>query len=615
MPALESLPGKIGPYRPLEKIGEGGMGVVYLARDARHRTVALKVLGPAVADDPNARRRLIREVETMRRVRGPNVAEILDADVTAPSPYIVTRYVPGRTLDDIVRKDGPLRGAALDRLAAGLASALAAIHAAGVIHRDLKPGNVMMEDGNPVVIDFGIAHIADAATRLTQTGMVMGTPGYLAPEVIEGQPSTGASDVHSWGATVAYAATGRQPYGTGTFQTVFFRVLQGKAELSGVPESLLPVVRSALSVDPRKRPTAQALAQFCAARCARGQEGRRGKAGKGRARADATRADGTRIDGTRIDGTRVDGTRIDGTRIDGTRLDGTRVLGGPWRGAAAGAAGAVAARQYPGWRHGRGEDVLPGPRTAIADVADMLPPVSPAQPVSPREAAAQREAARRRAAAEREAEAASIPEGAHTAVLWACGIVAIALGFMLPVAGTLLVLAVITVLRAADTTQRAMSRRGSRTAGDVVVEILTAPLALARALVSTLVKVPFALLIAAAAAALSVVFARATTLPQAGAWGAAAAVAWYCLGRGSRGPRRQLRRLSHGLFRTRSAMTVAVFSSCALAAAAVSGAFSTPPDVWPAASWMLPHLPSLGNTLHSVQKWLLGRAASLLHLP
>src|ERR1700753_2993847 len=259
MPALDSLPRKIGPYRVIEKIGEGGMGVVYLGADAERRQVAVKVLGPAVAADPSARQRLAREVETMRRVRNRYVAEVLDADVEGPAPYVVTRYVPGETLEDKVRRDGPLRGLALDALAEGLAEALAAIHAAGVVHRDLKPGNVMLDAGQPVVIDFGIAHIPDS-TRLTKTGLVMGTPGYLAPEVIEGSASSGASDVHSWGATVAYAATGRQPFGTGTYQTIFFRVLEGKPEIDGVPARLLPLVTAALSTDPKARPTARALA-------------------------------------------------------------------------------------------------------------------------------------------------------------------------------------------------------------------------------------------------------------------------------------------------------------------------------------------------------------------
>src|SRR5580700_3570006 len=259
MPALDSLPRKIGPYRVIEKIGEGGMGVVYLGTDAERRPVAIKVLGSAVANDPSARQRLAREVETMRRVRNRYVAEVVDADVQGPAPYVVTRYVPGRTLEDTVRQDGPVRGVALDNLAEGLAEALTAIHASGVVHRDLKPGNVMLDGDHPVIIDFGIAHIADS-TRLTKTGLVMGTPGYLAPEVIEGSPSSGGSDVHSWGATVAFAATGRQPFGSGTYQTIFFRVLEGKAELDGVPPYLLPFITATLSTDPRSRPTARWLA-------------------------------------------------------------------------------------------------------------------------------------------------------------------------------------------------------------------------------------------------------------------------------------------------------------------------------------------------------------------
>jgi len=252
------MPDRLGDYRLLDRIGEGGMGVVFLARDQGHRTVALKVLRSGVAGDPMARRRLAREVETMRRVRSPHVAEVIDADLDGDLPYIVTRFVPGRTLDDLVTQDGPLRGQALASLASGLAEALVAVHAAGVVHRDVKPGNVMLFQGTPVVIDFGIAQGPDA-TRLTMTGMFMGTPGYLAPEVIEGRPSTEASDVHAWGATVAYAATGRPPFGTGPYEGIFYRIVNGRADLAGVPAALLPLLAASLARDPAHRPPAVQL--------------------------------------------------------------------------------------------------------------------------------------------------------------------------------------------------------------------------------------------------------------------------------------------------------------------------------------------------------------------
>jgi serine/threonine kinase PknH len=571
MPALDSLPRKIGPYRVIEKIGEGGMGVVYLGTDAEKRRVAIKVLGSAVASDPSARQRLAREVETMRRVRNRYVAEVLDADVQGPAPYIVTRYVAGRTLEEAVRQDGPLRGMALDALAEGLAEALAAIHAASVVHRDLKPGNVMLDAGQPVIIDFGIAHIPDS-TRLTKTGLVMGTPGYLAPEVIEGASSSGASDVHSWGATVAYAATGRQPFGSGTYQTIFFRVLEGKPDVAGIPPRLLPFVTAALSVDPQARPSARWLA---------------GQLGMPRS------------------GSAVPVPGLAATRFD---YPSTRTMAPPPVPLASRppvAAGGPPARV-----------AYRSPAEAARDVADLLPPVVPPAPPPRRQAQAP----------------AAVPAGGPRQPDWqppglgllslAAGVAAVALSVLLPVAGTVLALAVITLLRAADRAQsRLAERRSLRGAqpSDIVIVIMTAPWTVVRAALTTVLLAPLAIIVAVLAGVASVVFTGTTTLPGAGSWAAGAAVALYCVGPGSAAPRRQLRRMSTTVIRSRAALTVAFISSWALALAIVSSAFSQPPLIWPATSSTIPHLlpglPSLGGTLHTLQKWLLSNTVGMLHLP
>ncbi|WP_283134109.1 serine/threonine-protein kinase [Rhizohabitans arisaemae] len=250
---------RLGPYRLQRQLGEGGMGVVHLATDPRGREVAVKVLRNAIAGDDMARRRLAREVETMRRVRSPFIAEVVDADVTGKRPYIVTQYVPGRPLDDVVKEDGPLEGPALVRVAYGIAKALEAVHAGEVVHRDLKPSNVMMLDGSPVLIDFGIAQAVDA-TRLTQTGMFIGTPGYLAPEIIEGHESGPAVDVHAWAGTVLYAASGQSPFGAGTLEMIFYNITAGKADISPAPKTLRPLLKAAFTRDPRRRPTAGQLA-------------------------------------------------------------------------------------------------------------------------------------------------------------------------------------------------------------------------------------------------------------------------------------------------------------------------------------------------------------------
>ncbi|MDP9849365.1 protein kinase domain-containing protein [Streptosporangium lutulentum] len=251
-------PERLGPYRLLRKIGEGGMGVVHLGLDEDGREVAVKVLHPHVAADLKARDRLTREVETMRRVRSPHVAEVLDAELTAKQPYIVTRFAPGRTLEETVLEDGPLPADEVIRLAEGMCAALVAIHAADVVHRDFKPSNVMIVNGDPLVIDFGIAHLVNA-TRLTQTGMFVGTPGYLAPEIIRDSEITQAADVHALASTVFFGATGKPPFGTGSFEVVCFNIMEGRANIDQAPAWLRPWLRQALAVDPTARPSAVAL--------------------------------------------------------------------------------------------------------------------------------------------------------------------------------------------------------------------------------------------------------------------------------------------------------------------------------------------------------------------
>ncbi|WP_114201664.1 serine/threonine-protein kinase [Janibacter anophelis] len=245
----------IGPYRVLQQLGQGGMGIVHLALDARGRAVAIKVLRSHVAHDEDARARLAREVDTLARVRSQRIAPVFDADLEADQPYIVTRYVPGPSLEQRVREDGPLGPQALLALGRGLAEALRAIHAVGVIHRDLKPGNVLMLDDDPVVIDFGIAHVAESS-RMTMTGLVMGTPGYLSPELVEGGDVTPATDWWGWAATLVFAATGRSPFGRGGMEAVLARVCRGDADLRDVDPQLAPLLHAALAPDARQRPDA-----------------------------------------------------------------------------------------------------------------------------------------------------------------------------------------------------------------------------------------------------------------------------------------------------------------------------------------------------------------------
>ena len=229
------------------------MGVVHLALDPRGRAVAIKVLRAHVAHDDDARRRLGREVDTLSRIRDDRVASVIDADVMGPRPYIVTRYVAGPALDEIVEELGPLAPDELLRLARGVAEAIRAIHACGVVHRDIKPGNVLLEDGEPVLIDFGIAHLQDDV-RHTVGGLVMGTPGYLSPELVEGAEITDATDWWGWAATITFAASGRPPFGRARMDAVLTRVRAGDVDLDGVDPRLVPLLRASLSPDPAPAP-------------------------------------------------------------------------------------------------------------------------------------------------------------------------------------------------------------------------------------------------------------------------------------------------------------------------------------------------------------------------
>ncbi len=237
------------------------MGVVFLAQAPGDQRVAVKILRPSIVGDANGRARLAREVTSLRRVRSPRIAEVYDADPWGETPYVVMRYVPGPSLREVVDHRGPLTGQALLRFARGLAQALVVVHRADVLHRDVKPSNVLIQEGEPVLIDFGLAQLSDDMT-LTQVGWLLGTPGYLAPEILYGDGPTPAADVHAWAATVTFAAIGRGPYGTGPAMVIMDRARRGDVNLDGVPTGLDDVLAAALRADPANRPTARQLVDW-----------------------------------------------------------------------------------------------------------------------------------------------------------------------------------------------------------------------------------------------------------------------------------------------------------------------------------------------------------------
>jgi predicted Ser/Thr protein kinase len=571
MTAQDHTPDRLGPYHLLERLGEGGMGVVYLAADPQQRRVAVKALRPAIAADPNARRRLAREVETMRRVRSPFVAEVLDADVTSDPPYIVTRYVSGRTLEDVVGQGGPLTGSQLARLASGLALALSAVHAAGVVHRDLKPGNVMITNGEPVVIDFGIAQVPDS-TRLTQTGMFMGTPGYLAPEVIEGKPSGPASDVHSWGATVAFAATGRPPFGTGAFETIFYRIINGQPDLNGFPTPLVALVGQALSRDPARRPD---TGELC----------RRTAALDPSALVPATAAAAGAVPFV------TPGTMADRPAPTPTALaDGARSAPAAWPSTTRpwdyGAAGNSAARAPDTYG-----DVLPpvqygGPGQQPAPAAWPGGPSAPSAPAAP-------------AAPASRSPAGPLLVGTSIAA-------AVAISLIFPVAGTAAGIAALMALRAGDRAAGRMSRRrarrGSR-ASDPLLAAALFPPALAWSVIRALLILPLALVAAAIVAAATVVAVPHHPIPVVCAYAAGALVVFYGFGPGSGASRRPIRSFFDNVADTPLSATAALIAVAGVFAAAVVVVASHAPFFWPfssLATW-LGHFNFVHTLLHQTR--------------
>jgi hypothetical protein len=257
VPLREGDPSRIGRYRLTARLGAGGMGVVYLGAARASGPVAIKVIRAAVGDEEEFRARFRREVALLARVQGLCTVRVIEADTESASPYLVTEYAEGPSLSEHVRRSGPLALAMLVGLATGLADALVAIHRAGVVHRDFKPGNVILTHAGPKVIDFGIAQALDG-TVMTRTGMSLGSPGFMAPEQITGN-SGQAADIFAWGLTVAYAASGRQPFGTGPAEVLPYRILNDAPDISGVPALLRPLVEAAVAKDPAARPTAQEL--------------------------------------------------------------------------------------------------------------------------------------------------------------------------------------------------------------------------------------------------------------------------------------------------------------------------------------------------------------------
>ncbi|GIH74323.1 hypothetical protein Plo01_07520 [Planobispora longispora] len=261
MPQIEPLgagePRQLGPFRVVGRIGEGGQGIVYLGEDASGERAAIKLLHVKFTGDASARSRFAREARAAQRVASFCTAGVVHVDLEGDTPYIASEYIEGRSLREVVEAEGPLRGAPLQRLAVGTATALVAIHHASIVHRDFKPDNVLMAADGPRVVDFGIARIIDSTGTITSRAI--GTPAYMAPEQISGDDVGPYTDVFAWGATIAFAATGETSFSGGSIAVVLNRILNHEVDVTSMPEPLRSVVSAALAKAPAERPSADQL--------------------------------------------------------------------------------------------------------------------------------------------------------------------------------------------------------------------------------------------------------------------------------------------------------------------------------------------------------------------